>query len=299
MTVVPLTPAAAPVPTPGAAAGSNPVDFLAQMLDALAHPALNGAGETPTTKTVPKAPTKPVLVEPAETPEGETPEADAQTQTQTQIQTPIPTTVPTTDPTLTALVAQHGLRLPVVAPSPGKPDDRDASAPSTTPPAAAPVDQGKHRGQVDNPGLHLGVDHTGHPVNPKHAASAAAPADKDATPPVVPAPPSASAEASEPPADAPVAHSSVAPAAPQVTAPPVGGAPVIATATPATTTPVSSAPSISDQVFDQVTGQVTSLATRGNGTSRITMKLQPEALGEVRVVLTMRAGAVHVRLAAG
>jgi len=66
--------------------------------------------------------------------------------------------------------------------------------------------------------------------------------------------------------------------------------------TPAVATTVSAAPAITDQVFHQVT----SLASGGgNGTHRITMKLQPEALGDVRVVLTVRDGAVHVRLAAG
>jgi hypothetical protein len=44
---------------------------------------------------------------------------------------------------------------------------------------------------------------------------------------------------------------------------------------------------------------VTRLVTTGNGTHRVTLQLEPEALGEVRVVLTVRDGAVHVRLAAG
>jgi flagellar hook-length control protein FliK len=44
---------------------------------------------------------------------------------------------------------------------------------------------------------------------------------------------------------------------------------------------------------------VTSLVTRGNGTHRITLALKPEALGEVRVVMTVRDGVVHDRFAAG
>ena len=44
---------------------------------------------------------------------------------------------------------------------------------------------------------------------------------------------------------------------------------------------------------------MTRLVTAGNGTHRVTLQLEPEALGEVRVVLTIRDGEVHVRLAAG
>ncbi len=39
------------------------------------------------------------------------------------------------------------------------------------------------------------------------------------------------------------------------------------------------------------------LVSRGDGTRRITLKLNPEALGDVRVVLTVRQGEVHVRMA--
>ena len=54
-----------------------------------------------------------------------------------------------------------------------------------------------------------------------------------------------------------------------------------------------------DQVTRQVFPEVTSLTSRGDGTHRITLSLKPEALGEVRVVMTVREGVVHVRLAAG
>jgi flagellar hook-length control protein FliK len=53
------------------------------------------------------------------------------------------------------------------------------------------------------------------------------------------------------------------------------------------------------QVARQVIPEVTSLVSRGDGTHRITLSLNPEALGEVRVVMTVRDGSVHVRLAAG
>jgi hypothetical protein len=49
----------------------------------------------------------------------------------------------------------------------------------------------------------------------------------------------------------------------------------------------------------QVVPEVTRLVSRGNGVHRLTMRLQPEALGEVRVTLTVRDGAVQVRLTGG
>jgi hypothetical protein len=48
-----------------------------------------------------------------------------------------------------------------------------------------------------------------------------------------------------------------------------------------------------------VVPEVTRLVSRGDGTHRVTLTLRPEALGEVRVTLTLRDGEVHVRLAAG
>jgi flagellar hook-length control protein FliK len=49
-------------------------------------------------------------------------------------------------------------------------------------------------------------------------------------------------------------------------------------------------------VPDQVFTDLGRLVRRGDGTHRLTIKLQPEALGEVRVVLTVRDGDVSVRL---
>jgi flagellar hook-length control protein FliK len=49
-------------------------------------------------------------------------------------------------------------------------------------------------------------------------------------------------------------------------------------------------------VTGQVFPEVARLVTRGDGTHRLTLKLTPEALGDVRVVLTVRNGEVHVRL---
>lgn len=51
-------------------------------------------------------------------------------------------------------------------------------------------------------------------------------------------------------------------------------------------------------VVTQVFPEVTRLLSRGDGVHRVTMTLNPESLGEVRVVMTMRAGVVRVHLSA-
>jgi len=55
-------------------------------------------------------------------------------------------------------------------------------------------------------------------------------------------------------------------------------------------------PAGSASVAGQVLPVVERLVTRGDGTQRVTVKLAPEALGEVRIVLTVRQGEVHVRM---
>lgn len=72
--------------------------------------------------------------------------------------------------------------------------------------------------------------------------------------------------------------------------------------TPAGATPLASAPAgtaDASPVTRQVFPEVTRLVTAGNGTHRVTLSLQPEQLGEVRVTLTVRDGEVVVRMAAG
>ncbi|WP_185994592.1 flagellar hook-length control protein FliK [Nocardioides campestrisoli] len=78
---------------------------------------------------------------------------------------------------------------------------------------------------------------------------------------------------------------------------PAGMAAVAPTAAP--DAPAPAAPASSAHVTSQVFGEVTSLVSRGNGTHRITLQLNPEALGEVRVTLTVRNGEVTVSFAAG
>ena len=65
-------------------------------------------------------------------------------------------------------------------------------------------------------------------------------------------------------------------------------------ATPGPPSPVAHVPAVA-----QVVPEVTRLVSRGNGVHRLTMLLQPEALGEVRVTLTVRDGAVQVHLTGG
>ncbi len=76
---------------------------------------------------------------------------------------------------------------------------------------------------------------------------------------------------------------------------PIAAAPLAAATAATATTPSAQLDQVTAQVFPEVTG----LVSRGPGTHRITLTLQPEQLGEVRVVMTMRQGSVHVRLAAG
>ncbi|MFL6024303.1 MAG: flagellar hook-length control protein FliK [Marmoricola sp.] len=355
MTIAPLTPAGASVPTTGAPAGSTSAgDFLAEIVQAL------GAVPTEQKTAVQAGPTATL---PVVQPEGATPagkphqrwsKPDHATDLPDVATTPTdacppvdqdPATIPTPVATVPVVpvpvvpvpvvpvpvVPVPGLAVPVV-PVPVVPATV-ATGSSTAPAADEPlapnvrVSPGKHLGQNrtstpdEHPGLHLGLDHTAHPVNPKHDSSAGngsdSPGPKSETPKSetpkteapkseapkslgvdLPAPAQKLEHAASP---APVVQPTTPTTLP-TTLPTAVQAPLAATAaasaapilTTSAVAPVS-APSVPDQVFGEVTG----LTSRGNGTHRITMKLQPEALGEVRVVLTLRAGAVHVRLAAG
>lgn len=79
---------------------------------------------------------------------------------------------------------------------------------------------------------------------------------------------------------------------------PAGAVSVAGVAATAPAAPVATpAPSAAAAVTGQVFPEVARLVSRGDGTHRITLKINPEALGEVRVVLTVRNGDVTVRLA--
>jgi flagellar hook-length control protein FliK len=83
--------------------------------------------------------------------------------------------------------------------------------------------------------------------------------------------------------------------------PPAGTAatsPVFGTAGSAQTTPTARTET-SGHVAGQVFPEVARMVTRGDGMQRLTLRLSPEALGDVRIVVTVRDGAVDVSLAAG
>jgi flagellar hook-length control protein FliK len=90
------------------------------------------------------------------------------------------------------------------------------------------------------------------------------------------------------PAPQPATAPALNQAAPQVTTVTQVAGPADAAGTPA--------PRV---VANQVIPEVTKLFSNGEGVHRVTLELNPRALGEVRVVLTVRHGDVHVRLAAG
>ncbi|WP_028656832.1 flagellar hook-length control protein FliK [Nocardioides sp. J54] len=76
----------------------------------------------------------------------------------------------------------------------------------------------------------------------------------------------------------------------------VGGAAATAGGTALDLAPEKVTRAVVQQVFPEVTRMA---STAGNGTHRITLTLQPEQLGEVRVTLVVRDGSVQVRLAGG
>ena len=106
------------------------------------------------------------------------------------------------------------------------------------------------------------------------------------------------------PAEGPGAAPTAASAAPEQAGPVSSGAltPVAVTAQVSTS---GAGPQASPQalrgnaVTEQVFGQVTRLVGRGEGTHRLTLRLHPADLGEVKVVLTVRNGNVDVTLSAG
>jgi flagellar hook-length control protein FliK len=111
----------------------------------------------------------------------------------------------------------------------------------------------------------------------------------DATTPAPTRPPATDAQPA--PTTVPTPAPQVPVAAP-VAAPVATPAPVAA---PTLTTPTAAPHAVSQQVIPEVTR----LFSNGEGVHRVTLELNPRALGEVRVVLTVRNGDVHVRLAAG
>ena len=77
---------------------------------------------------------------------------------------------------------------------------------------------------------------------------------------------------------------------------PVNATPAAQPGAPLSGAPAPPQPASPAQVNGQVFPEVARLVTRGDGTRRITITLSPEALGDVRVVLTVKDGDVHVRM---
>ncbi|ABL80278.1 MULTISPECIES: flagellar hook-length control protein FliK [unclassified Nocardioides] len=72
-------------------------------------------------------------------------------------------------------------------------------------------------------------------------------------------------------------------------------APVAATSAPAGAPASTASSAVAHQVFPEVVR----LTTSSDGPQRVTIRLNPESLGEVRVVLTQRQGGLEVSLSAG
>ena len=216
-----------------------------------------------------------------------------------------------TDPTPSPDLAPVAQASPVVAVEPAAvPQARDGAPEPVAPPLApiAPESGAAPRGvrglAVDESAPAAGREPAGPPpgsvgaglaraaaVAPDHASvHALAPAqapgvDVPAGPEPAAAPTQATAQAS-----APALATSNAPSNAPVVAAVAGLAP---------TTLAEGPPADARVVSAQVLPEVAELSRRGPGVHRVTLQLHPETLGEVKVVLTMRGGEVHVSLAAG
>lgn len=68
---------------------------------------------------------------------------------------------------------------------------------------------------------------------------------------------------------------------------------------PQSTAPEAPSTESTSPVVRQIVPELTRMVARGDGTHRLWLKLNPDNLGEVRVVLTLRDGDVQVRIAGG
>jgi hypothetical protein len=110
--------------------------------------------------------------------------------------------------------------------------------------------------------------------------------------------PAVDGPATDAPAAGARAEAAPMPAAPATTTP-SGVTPVAQVAAPAAPAPVTTTAAQLSPVAQQVFPEVVRVAGNGEGTHRVTLRLQPEFLGEVRVVLTSRKGELQVSLSAG
>lgn len=103
---------------------------------------------------------------------------------------------------------------------------------------------------------------------------------------------------SHPSVGAPDGGAGAAPEATMDGAAPPASIPALAVLTPSTAAAPTPATSTAQSVASQVVPEVTALMSRADGTHRIRLRLSPESLGDVSVVLTVRNGAVEVTLGA-
>lgn len=260
--------------SPGGASSGTGQEFLALVR------ALLGQGETPTPTGVvaagPAKPTKPVDGTAEADGTGATDKASDKSPgkstdepgTATEDQQATPADVPVM-PAVPVALAQ-AITPPVMAPAtstaPAQPEAGTADAPSAGDPVGA-VGEKTARG--------------GHPVAAEALPTPAVDASATAAKPE----PTAPASSTPAPAAPTTAPSSLTP----VTAP-TAAAPVTATATG---TPAPA------QVTQQVFPEVVRIAGQGDGPRRVTLRLQPEFLGEVRVVMTSHKGELQISLSAG
>jgi flagellar hook-length control protein FliK len=93
----------------------------------------------------------------------------------------------------------------------------------------------------------------------------------------------------------PAAGDSTGPGAVVAGAAGLGGVGAAAGTGPASASPAERGPWVTGQVFPEVTR----LVARGDGTHRLTLRLHPADLGEVKVILTVKDNTVDVTLSAG
>ncbi len=326
MTILPTGPATASSPL-SPDTGSSPGDFMAAIEQALAA-ALGMPAMTPVAPVAAATPQPAVVATPAAAPGFEAPAsavapqpavmgsvATQPAQVVEPVETPTNKVAPGFEAPASAVAPQPpAVRsclpkvvadLPKVVADPApvvEPVETPTAtvAPGFEAPASAVAPQppvvvgGTSPTPLPTPVVELAETPTARTPKPTTAPGFEAPASAVAPQPAVVAKATTHEQADPGPNDQPAQQ----PPAPAPSTLPLTSAVPLTATTPSTagTSPTHTPAAV---VRAQVFGEVTSLVSRGPGTHRITLTLHPETLGEVRVVMTVRDGAVHVRLAAG
>lgn len=203
---------------------------------------------------------------------------------------------------LALLTALPGTTIVPAAPAGAGSQDTESTASTATPLGTnAPADGSTSGAGASTSGTSLPA---GEPTTAASAARATGPAPSSTPTPALalaPAPgvrPEGVAAASSG-ATGPAAQHQALDARPvdPGTVPVLASGPVTVSGGPGVADPVAAGPVRS--VAAQVIPEITRLVSDGEGVHRVTLQLNPRALGEVRVVLTIRNGDVHVRIAGG